>query len=74
LGVWGYTPSVKRGYVKLSERLEMANQTLLTELWEFLKLRKRYWLLPIIIVLLFLGLLIFFTESSSVAPFIYALF
>jgi len=52
----------------------MANQSIITEFWEFLKFRKRYWLLPIIIVLLLLGGLIDFTESSAVAPFIYALF
>jgi Family of unknown function (DUF5989) len=52
----------------------MANQSIITEFWEFLKFRKRYWLLPIVIFLLMLGGLIVFTESSAVAPFIYALF
>ncbi len=52
----------------------MANQSIITEFWEFIKIRKRYWLLPIVIVLLLLGGLIVFTESSAVAPFIYALF
>ena len=52
----------------------MANQSIITEFWEFLRIRKRYWLLPIVIVLLLLGGLIVFTESSAVAPFIYALF
>ncbi len=52
----------------------MANQSIVTEFWEFLKIRKRYWLLPILLVLLLLGGLIVFTESSAVAPFIYALF
>ena len=52
----------------------MANQSIITEFWEFLKVRKRFWLLPIVIVLLLLGGLIIFTESSAVAPFIYALF
>ncbi len=52
----------------------MANQSIVTEFWEFLKEKKRYWLLPIIIVLLLMGGLIVFTESSAVAPFIYALF
>jgi hypothetical protein len=52
----------------------MKNQNILSEFWEFLKLRKRYWLLPIVIMLLLLGALIVFTESSAVAPFIYALF
>lgn len=52
----------------------MANQALISEFWEFLKVRKRYWLLPIIIVLFLLSALIIFTETSVVAPFIYALF
>jgi len=46
----------------------------LKELWDFMKVRKRWWLAPIVIVLLLLGLLIIFTESSAVAPFIYTLF
>jgi hypothetical protein len=52
----------------------MARQSLLSEFWEFLRFRKRYWLLPIVLVLVLLGALIVFTESSAVAPFIYALF
>ena len=52
----------------------MANQSIVTEFWEFLRMRKRYWLFPIILVLLLLGALIVFTESSAVAPFIYMLF
>lgn len=52
----------------------MANQSLITEFWEFLKFRKRFWLLPIVILLLLFGTIIVFTESSVIAPFIYALF
>jgi len=52
----------------------MANQSIISEFWEFLKFRKRYWLLPIVLVLFLLGTFIVFTESSAVAPFIYALF
>ena len=44
------------------------------ELWEFLKERKKFWLLPIITFLLLLGSLIVLTEGSAVAPFIYTLF
>lgn len=44
------------------------------ELWQFLKARKKWWLLPIIIFLLLLGALIFFTEGSAIAPFIYTMF
>jgi hypothetical protein len=47
---------------------------LLKEMWAFLKVRKKFWLFPIIIILLLLGALIVFTESSAVAPFIYTLF
>src|SRR5437870_5089116 len=44
------------------------------ELWAFMKERKKFWLLPIIIVLLLLGTLIVLTQGSAVAPFIYTLF
>ncbi|HRI36930.1 MAG TPA: DUF5989 family protein [Nitrospira sp.] len=46
----------------------------LTELWAFMKERKKFWLLPIFIVLLVLGALIVLTQGSAVAPFIYTLF
>ncbi|MBN1406075.1 MAG: hypothetical protein JW946_06110 [Candidatus Omnitrophica bacterium] len=52
----------------------MGKISILKELWDFLKVRKRWWLLPIIIILVLLGVLIIFTESSAVAPFIYTLF
>ena len=52
----------------------MAKINILKELWDFLKVRKKWWLAPIIIVLVLLGLLIIITESSAVAPFIYTLF
>ena len=52
----------------------MPNQSLITEFWEFLKVSKRYWLLPIVAILILLSGIILFTESSAVAPFIYALF
>ena len=47
---------------------------LLKELWDFMKIRKKYWLLPIIIILAIFSILIIFTQSSAVAPFIYTLF
>ena len=46
----------------------------LKELWEFMRERKKFWLAPIIIMLLLLGALIVLTEGSAVAPFIYTLF
>jgi hypothetical protein len=45
-----------------------------TDLWEFLKERKKFWLLPIIITLLLFGALILLTSGTAVAPFIYTLF
>ena len=44
------------------------------EFWGFLKTRKKWWLMPIIIMLMLLGFLIILTEGSAVAPFIYTLF
>lgn len=48
--------------------------TFLTEFWAFLKARKKFWLLPILIMLLVLGGLIVLSQGSAVAPFIYTLF
>ena len=48
--------------------------SILKELWEFLKIRKKWWLGPIVMVLVLLGALLVFTESSALAPFIYAIF
>lgn len=47
---------------------------LLKELWGFLRERKKFWLTPIILVILILGGLIVFSQGTAVAPFIYTLF
>lgn len=47
---------------------------LLRELWAFMKERKKWWLGPIIVVLVLFGALLIFSQSSAVAPFIYTLF
>jgi hypothetical protein len=44
------------------------------ELWMYMRTRKKFWLLPLIVVMLLLGLLIVFAQGSAVAPFIYTLF
>ena len=44
------------------------------EFWEFLKERKKYWLIPIIVVLALFGVLIVLSQGSAVAPFIYTIF
>jgi hypothetical protein len=46
----------------------------LQDLWAFMRERKKFWLLPIIIVMVLLGALIVLTQGSAVAPFIYTLF
>jgi len=46
----------------------------LKEFWDFLKIRKKYWLLPIFIVLILFGLLFALTQGTVVAPFIYTIF
>ena len=46
----------------------------LKEFWEFLKVRKKYWLLPVLLVLVLFGGLIILSQGSAVAPFIYAIF
>ncbi|HMC81778.1 MAG TPA: DUF5989 family protein [Candidatus Polarisedimenticolia bacterium] len=43
-------------------------------MWEFLKVRKKWWLLPIIVLCVLLGMLIILTEGSALAPFIYTIF
>ncbi len=47
---------------------------LIKDLWAFMKERKKYWLAPIIVMMLILGSLIVLSEGSAVAPFIYTLF
>ena len=44
------------------------------EFWNFVKIRKKYWLLPILLVLVIFGGLIILTQGTAVAPFIYTLF
>ena len=47
---------------------------LLSDVWDFLKVRKKYWLTPIIILIILMSTLIIFTQGSVVAPFIYSIF
>jgi len=52
----------------------MSRRSVLGEFVDFLKHEKKYWLAPIAVVLILLGLLLVFAQSSAVAPFIYTLF
>ena len=48
--------------------------SLMSELWAFMRMRKKFWLLPIIVVMLLFGALMVFAQSSALAPFIYTIF
>lgn len=52
----------------------MSKLSILKEFWDFLKVRKKWWLTPIVLTLVLLGALIVLTQGSAVAPFIYTLF
>ena len=52
----------------------MSKLSIAVEFWQFLKVRKKYWLVPIVFIMLLLGALIIMTEGSALAPFIYAVF
>ncbi len=52
----------------------MSKLSIVSELWAFLKIRKKWWLLPILFFLVVLGGLILLTQGSALAPFIYSIF
>ena len=52
----------------------MSKLYIVIELFQYIKIRKKYWLMPIIIMLVLMGLLLVITEGSAIAPFIYVLF
>jgi hypothetical protein len=52
----------------------MSQAGIIRELWSFLKVRKKWWLLPIIVIMLLVGTLLVFAQGSVLAPFIYTIF
>jgi hypothetical protein len=48
--------------------------SILAELWQFMRVRKKYWLLPIVLMMALFGGLVVLTQGSAVAPFIYTVF
>ncbi|HEY2139485.1 MAG TPA: DUF5989 family protein [Chthoniobacterales bacterium] len=48
--------------------------SIIAEFWSFLRVRKKWWLAPIVVLLVTLGLILVLTEGSALAPFIYSLF
>jgi hypothetical protein len=52
----------------------MSKLSILGELWQFMRVRKKFWLTPIVFLLVLLGALMIFAQGSALAPFIYTLF
>ena len=52
----------------------MAGKSAWSEIWEFLKVRKKWWLGPIVVMMVLIGFLLIFAQTSALAPFIYAIF
>ncbi|CAN5279866.1 DUF5989 family protein [soil metagenome] len=52
----------------------MAKGGLMSELWAFMKVRKKFWLVPVIVVMVVVGFLLVFAQGSALAPFIYTIF
>ncbi len=52
----------------------MSKIAIAKEFWDFMKVRKKFWLIPIIIMILLLGAVLLFSESSALAPLIYTMF
>ena len=60
--------------IKIKYEKPILIMSFIKEFWNFLKIRKKFWLLPILIVLLLFGGLIILSQGTAVAPFIYAIF
>ncbi len=52
----------------------MGRMTLVGELWAFMRVRRKWWLLPMVVVMLLVGALLVFAHGSALAPFIYTIF
>ena len=52
----------------------MSSMSLARELWAFMRVRKKWWLLPVLLVMLLVGALLVFAQGSALAPFIYTIF
>src|SRR5664280_3077781 len=67
-------PGAESRPASLRDDLVMRESEVLSPLWQFLKYRKKYWLMPIVFLLVLVGLLLVLAEKSVIAPFIYTLF
>jgi hypothetical protein len=52
----------------------MSKFSLIAEFWDFMKVRKKWWLLPLVLVMVLVGTLLVFAQGSALAPFIYTIF
>jgi hypothetical protein len=52
----------------------MAKTSLMSELWAYMRVRKKWWLMPLVLMMLAIGVLIAFAQGSALAPFIYTIF
>jgi len=59
---------------KQKEKSKVSKFSIIKEIWDFLKIRKKWWLIPLIFFLIIFGVLIIFAEGSALAPFIYTIF
>ena len=71
-----FKKNLKEKDKKIMAKSSKSNEKIgiISEFWDFLKTRKKWWLGPIVLIMLLMGLLIVLTEGSAVAPFIYTLF
>ena len=65
---------VKTDQVGYRDNTTMSKVSIIREFWEFLKVRKKFWLAPIVVILLLLGAILVAVGGNPLAPFIYALF
>jgi len=70
-GITVFSPKISKNHIEPDYGEAMES---IKEIWGYLRERKKYWLLPIILTMLLFGGLIFLTSGSAIAPFIYTLF
>lgn len=58
----------------MTSKAQVTRTSLVRELWAFMRIRKKFWLLPIILVMFLVGSLLVFAQGSALAPFIYTIF
>lgn len=58
----------------MTSKTQVTRTSLVRELWAFMRIRKKFWLLPIILVMFLVGSLLIFAQGSALAPFIYTIF